>query len=43
MVLIKPVLAICFEEKNCEKMLPKGSSLSAVSLYLYGKCAACNK
>ena len=29
--------------ENCEKMLPKGSSLSAGSLYLYGKCAACNK
>ena len=29
--------------ENCEKMLPKGSSLNSVSLYLYGKCAACNK
>lgn len=29
--------------ENCEKMLPKGSSLNSVSLYLYGKCTACNK
>ena len=29
--------------ENCEKMLPKGSSLNSISLYLYGKCAACNK
>lgn len=29
--------------QNCEKMLPKGSSLNSVSLYLYGRCAACNK
>ena len=29
--------------QNCEKMLPKGSTLDTTSLYLFGQCATCNK
>lgn len=29
--------------QNCERMLPKGSTLDTTSLYLFGRCAACNK
>ena len=35
------VIDIMETAEGCEKMLPKGCTLSSASLYLYGKCMNC--
>jgi len=35
------VIDIIETAEGCEKMLPKGCTLSSASLYLYGKCMNC--